>query len=312
MARCKELREIKNNNTWVLWIWNEYKRLKGIINYKRKSDEEMVKDIYFKKMNEKLNLNNPIKYNEKVQWLKLYYKNPVMTTCADKYLVRSHLKNKGFGDLLNNLIKVYESVDEIRLNELPNKFVLKGTHGSGWNIIVNDKNNFNWIAWKLVMKSWLNQNFYYYGREWPYKDIKPRIICEEFLEDSQGEGINDYKVFCFNGEPKFVQVDVSRFTSHKKNFYDLDWNLMPLKINEENINVGIDKPKNFNLMIKIARELSNDFPHVRVDFYEVKEQLVFGELTFFPNNGTGRIFPEEYEIVLGKWLKLPSIKLVKT
>lgn len=290
-------------NPWVIWLWNENRRKKGLEEYNKISDEEYVKNLYYSKFNKELNLENPKTFNEKINWMKLNYKNKNATICADKYEVRKYLEDRGYNWLLNDLLGVYENVDEINIDKLPNRFVLKATHGSGWNLIVKNKNDIKWKPWKLVMKSWLKQNFYYYGREWVYKDMKPRIVCEKFLEDKNGE-LLDYKVYCFNGEPKFIQVDVDRFGNHTANYYNICWGNMPFQYDDENSGRIIEKPKNLKEILEISRDLSRDFPHVRVDFYEVNGKLYFGELTFFSASGTAKFNPEKYDEIVGSWLKI--------
>lgn len=298
----ERLRELKKN-PWILWIWNERRRIKGNKEYKKISDEQFVKRFYYNAFGETLDLSNPITFNQKLNYLKLNYKNPIATKCADKYEVRDYLKSRGYEYLLNDLIDVYEDVSEIDISKLPNKFVLKGTHGSGWNLIVKDKNKINWMPWKLIMKSWLKQNFYYYGREYVYKDMKPRIICEKYLEDSNNE-LLDYKIYCFNGVPKFIQIDVDRFTNHTANYYDTSWNEMNFQYDDEHSGRVIEKPKNLDKMLEISKELSEEFEHVRVDFYEVDGKLYFGELTFFTASGAGKFNPPEYDEIMGNWLRL--------
>lgn len=299
----KDKLKVLKKNPWVLWIWNERRRIKGNKEYNKISDEEFVKKFYYNAFNKELNLENPKTFNEKLNWMKINYKNENATICADKYEVRKYLQDRGYGWLLNDLIGVYDKVEDIHIDKLPSKFVLKGTHGSGWNLIVKDKNKISWTPWKLVMKSWLKQNFYYYGREWVYKNMKPRIICEKYLEDNNGE-LLDYKIYCFNGQPKFIQVDVDRFKNHTANYYDTEWNTMPFQYDDENSGRIIDKPKNLNEMVEVSKNLSKEFPHVRVDFYEVNGKLYFGELTFFTSSATGRFQPEEYDEIIGSWLKL--------
>ncbi|HII4406635.1 ATP-grasp fold amidoligase family protein [Clostridium perfringens] len=290
-------------NTLILWLWNERRRKKGIKNFNKINDEEFIKNFYYKSFNKEIDLKNPKTFNEKLNWLKLNCKNKAATQCADKYEVRRYIENKGYGYILNELFGVYESVKDIDIDKLPKKFVLKATHGSGWNLIVNDKNKINWIMWKLIIKSWLKQNFYYYGREWVYRDIKPRIVCEKFLSDSNNE-LLDYKIYCFNGIPKFIQVDVDRFTNHTANYYDIEWNILNFQYDDENSGRILKKPKTLNEMIKISKDLSSEFEHVRIDFYEVDGKLYFGEMTFFTASGTGKFNPEEYDKILGSWLTL--------
>ncbi|WP_172686400.1 ATP-grasp fold amidoligase family protein [Clostridium perfringens] len=295
--------KILKKNTLILWLWNERRRKKGIKNFNKINDEEFIKNFYYKSFNKEIDLKNPKTFNEKLNWLKLNCKNKAATQCADKYEVRRYIENKGYGYILNELFGVYESVKDIDIDKLPKKFVLKATHGSGWNLIVNDKNKINWIMWKLIIKSWLKQNFYYYGREWVYRDIKPRIVCEKFLSDSNNE-LLDYKIYCFNGIPKFIQVDVDRFTNHTANYYDIEWNILNFQYDDENSGRILKKPKTLNEMIKISKDLSSEFEHVRIDFYEVDGKLYFGEMTFFTASGTGKFNPEEYDKILGSWLTL--------
>ena len=301
----EKLKNLKKN-PWILWIWNEQRRIKGEKNFKKINDEEFVKKFYKNAFGNELDLENPVTFNEKLNWLKLNLKNPNATICADKYEVRKYIENKGYGYILNDLLGVYDNVEEIDIDRLPDRFVLKGTHGSGWNLIVKDKNKVNWKPWKLIMKSWLRQNFYYYGREWVYKDIKPRIICEKFLEDSNKE-LLDYKIYCFNGIPKFIQIDVDRFTNHTANYYDVEWNETDFQYSNENSGRKIEKPKNLKEMLEISKVLSEEFEHVRVDFYEVDGKLYFGELTFFTASGTGKFNPEKYDELIGSWLHLDGI-----
>lgn len=292
-------------NPLILWIWNETRRVKGERNFRKISDEEFTKKLYYSSFGKYPNLENPQTFNEKLHWLKLNYRNELMVICSDKYKVREYLEKKGYGYLLNDLIGVYYSVNEIDINRLPEKFVLKGAHGSGWNLIVHDKNKIKWFPWRLVMKSWMKQNLYYYGREWNYRDIKPSIVCERYLEDSNGELI-DYKFYCFNGQPKLIQVDIDRFGNHSANYYDDNWNYLNIQWGDEKSYRDLKKPINFEEMLEISKDLSSKFPHVRVDFYEVDGKLYLGELTFFSASGTARFQPDEYDSLVGSWLQLPK------
>lgn len=301
----EKLKNLKKN-PWILWIWNEQRRIKGEKNFKKINDEEFVKKFYKNAFGNELDLENPVTFNEKLNWLKLNLKNPNATICADKYEVRKYIENKGYGYILNDLLGVYDNVEEIDIDRLPDRFVLKGTHGSGWNLIVKDKNKVNWKPWKLIMKSWLRQNFYYYGREWVYKDMKPRIICEKYLEDYTG-ALTDYKIYCFNGIPKFIKVHTDRYDNHRANYYDMEWNLLEFTDKNGNSNREIIKPINLKKMVDISKDLSKEFQHVRVDFYEVNGKLYFGELTFFTASGAGKFNPEKYDEIIGSWLNLDEI-----
>lgn len=284
-------------------------KLKEIYLKKCVSDEQLIKKRFRKRLGREVNLKNPTKYNDKLQWLKLYWKDPLATKCADKYEVREFIEEEIGEKYLNELYSVYESVDEINLDELPNSFVLKGTHGSGYNIICKDKTLMNWEKEFKKMKRWLRNNYYWSKREWVYKDIKPRIICEKYMEDETGKAPMDYKIFCFSGKPKMIQVDVDRFGEHKQNFYDIDWNFMNVEIeNFSDQSVEVERPKLLNEMLKLSEKLSKNFPQVRVDFYSFNNKIIFGELTFFHHSGMGKFFPPEFEEEMGSYFKLPINK----
>src|SRR5699024_7472361 len=228
-------------------------------------------------------------------------------TCADKYAVRDHVKRVIGKKYLNTLYKKFNTVDEIKFNELPTSFVLKSTHGTGDIIICEDKEKLNWENVKKTMRSWLNRNVYWITREWVYKDITPGIICEKYLCTEENIPPNDYKFFCFNGEPKLIQVDANRFANHSQSYYDIDWNPKNVHIGTStNDNMKITKPDNLEEMIEISRKLSTGFPHVRVDLYNIEGLIIFGELTFFHRNGLAKFHPSEFEKEMGGWLILPN------
>lgn len=269
------------------------------------SDEKIIRRRFKKKLGREVVLNNPILFNDKIQWLKLNWYDYKATQSADKYEVRKLIND----EYLNELYAVYDSVEEIDISKLPTSFVLKGTHGSGFNIICTDKTKMNWEEEFKKMRRWFKINYYLYSREWVYKDIKPRIICEKFIEQNDGKELRDYRFFCFNGEPKFITVDFN-ITDKKKtrrNLYDLDWNLTENEISyPKEVNLQIDKPAKLNEMITLSKKLSSTFPHARIDFYYIKEKIIFGEITFFHQSGMGNIKPIEFEKKMGEWLKLPQ------
>lgn len=284
-----------------------FDKIKKIILKNIYTDESLIKRKFKKRLGREVELDNPVKFNDKLQWLKLNWYDPLATKAADKYGVREIVAERIGPEYLNELYGVYESVDEINLDELPQSFVLKGTHGSGYNIICKDKNKMDWKKEFKKMERWLNINYFWQNREWVYKDIKPRIICEKYLEDPETDDLRDYKIFCFNGEPKLVQVHLDRFNSHKRNFYNIDWNFIDVEnANPNEEDIEIKEPKNFDKMLRLSKILSEGFPHVRVDFYEVKNKMYFGELTFFHGSGMEWFSPEEFEITLGNWLELPK------
>lgn len=301
-----KIRENLKNNEAIVRTYDKFKEFyyRHVI-----SDEELIRKKFKKRLGREVDLENPIKFNDKLQWLKLNWHDPIATKCADKYEVREIVKEKIGEEYLNELIGVYESVDEINIDELPEKFVLKGTHGSGFNIICKDKNELNWDLEFKKMRLWLKNNYYLSKREWVYRDIKPRIICEKYLEEFETGELRDYKIFCFNGEPRLIQVDFDRFKNHKRNLYDLNWNLIDAKIQYPNDPfVKIDRPQKLCEMLKLSKKLSEDFPHVRVDFYHIDSKLIFGELTFFHGAGFEKFWPEDFEEKMGSWLQLPKRK----
>ncbi len=265
------------------------------------SDEKAVKRFYKRKTGKDLNLENPQSFSEKMNWYKLNHRDPVMQQCADKVAVREYVKSKGYGGCLNELYGVYDKVSDIDINALPDQFALKASHGSHMNYIVKDKAAFNWKQAKIMMRSWLRQNIYWSGREWVYKDIPHRIIAEKYLEDETGE-LKDYKFFCFNGKPYYMQFDGDRFINHYRNFYDMDKKELAIEC-EYPGKPGIDFPlkaEDFESMKKMARDLAKPFQHVRVDFYLVNGEIYFGELTFFHNSGITWFQPEDYDEEWGK------------
>ena len=266
------------------------------------NDKKAVKKYYYNSSKGKiLDLENPCSFSEKQQWYKLYSNNPLMAQCADKHDVRQYIIDCGYEDLLNEQYGVYDSVKDIPINSLPDRFVLKAAHASGWNLIVRDKSSINWKHEKRTMKLWLKQNIYWSGREWVYKNLKKRIVAEKYLEDESG-GLLDYKFYCFNGKPAFLQVEVGRFTDENtRNFYDLDWNLLPFgKGMPHNPNITIPAPSGFEEMKKIAKDLCTPFSFVRVDLYQADGKIYFGELTFFPAGGAADFIPFEYDEIVGK------------
>lgn len=270
------------------------------------NDRDAIIKYYKKKSNgRKVALDNPVLFSEKLQWYKLNHRDPLMERVANKYTVREYIKEIGYGYLLNEIYGVYTDVDDIDFSKLPNRFVLKGTHGSGFNIIVKDKSKLNRRQAKLMMKSWLKQHIAWSGREWVYEKMPRHIIAEKYLEDETGE-LRDYKFYCFNGTPAFMQLEVGRGTAHNtRNFYDMDWQLMPFgKELPHNPNLKVSRPALFEQMKAIASDLCKPFQYVRVDLYQVGGRVYFGELTFFPAGGAPDFVPAKYDAVVGKMWKL--------
>lgn len=289
-------------------VTNVYTKLRTLYFKYFLTDLTLIRRKFKKRTGRNVEFKAPTKYNDKLQWLKLYWKDPLAATCADKYEVRKTVKDLIGNKYLNEIYGVYESVDQININNLPDSFVLKGTHGSGFNIICEDKSKLNWKSEFQTMKRWLNYNYYWQNREWVYKGLKPRIISEKFLSDARGIPPMDYKIFCFHGEPKIIQVDIDRFGGHKQNFYDTEWNFRDVEIWCDNDkSIELTKPVNFNEMLEVSRKLSKPFPHVRVDLYNLDGQIIFGELTFFHLSGMQKFRNEALEKEMGKWLRLEQI-----
>lgn len=271
------------------------------------SDEEAIKKYYRKESKGKLevNLNNPKRFSEKLQWYKLNSRRPLMQRCADKYAVRDYLKEIGCDYLLNDIIHVYDKVSQINIDELPDSFVLKASHGSGQNIIVKNKNNINWLKAKVMMWMWMHQHIAWSGREWVYEKMPRHIVAEKYLQDDSG-GLKDYKFFCFNGKPRFMQLEVGRFTKYNtRNFYDMNWHLLPFgKEICHNPDVTVEVPDKFEEMKTIAERLAKPFQFVRIDLYEVKNKIFFGEFTFFPAGGAPDFVPDEYDAIVGDMWRL--------
>jgi len=267
-----------------------------------------VKVYYEYYTGKKLDLTTPREFNEKIQWLKVYYKDPRLTQLVDKYSVRSFVKERVGAKYLNELLGVYEHPNEVDFSALPDKFVIKGVHGYNWNLIVEDKSQLS--AWKarLKFRKWLSRNYYYRGGlEWAYKHVKPRLIAEAYLEEIGRKSISDYKFFCFNGEPRFIQVDLDRKESHSRRYLDLDWNPLPFRDTDyPPFDEILEKPESYEEMLQVVRKLAHDFPFVRVDLYNLSGRIVFGEMTFYPADGLLEFVPDSYNQVIGDYLKLPA------
>lgn len=269
---------------------------------------ELIK-WYLNATGENLNLDNPKTFNEKLQWLKIYDSTPLKTKLADKYLVREWFASQIGEQYLVPLIGVWDKFEDIDFDLLPRKFALKANHGSGWNVIVSDKDKMNYAKTKEKFDRWMSMDFSLVGGfELYYKVIPPKIIAEQFLENTQG--LIDYRFYCFNGEPKQTWVDIFSGTpNHKREIYDTEWNKMPIKCKWPNANGLLDKkPDCYDEMLTIARKLSKDFAFVRVDFYEVEAKIYMGEMTFNPMSGIGEIEPLEYDLIMGDMIKLPTKK----
>lgn len=271
-------------------------------------DEVFLKLVYRGRMGKKLNIKNPITYNEKIQWLKLNDRNPLYTKLVDKYEVKQYVSEKISSNIIIPTLGVWNSVDEIDFDSLPNQFVLKCTHDSGGLVICKDKSKLNIPETKKILNRCLKKNYYGQNREWPYKNVIPRIIAEKFIVDESGTELKDYKFFCFNGKPLFMFIATDRPHDTRFDFYDMEFNHLPFTNGHENSEKNLTKPKSFNEMIQLAQEISKDFVHVRVDFYDVNGTVYFGEITFYHWSGMKPFVPEEWDYKFGEFIDLNIVK----
>lgn len=268
-----------------------------------------IKLRYLRKMGKWLDLDNPVTFNEKLQWLKAYDHNPLYTSIVDKQEVKKIIADKIGSEYIIPTLAVYERPEDIDWEKLPERFVLKCTHDSGGVVVCKDKDQLDRKKALKKLSKHYKRNYYYNKREWPYKNIKPRIIAEAYMEDRDGSGeLKDYKFFCFDGVPKmlFVASDRHKKTETKFDFFDMDFKHLPIINGHPNSDVPPQKPASFEQMKKLAAELSAGFPHVRVDLYEINGKIYFGEMTLYHYSGTVPFEPEIWDTTMGEWLKLPK------
>ena len=267
-------------------------------------DKIMLSLQYYIKMGKKCNFRKPNTWTEKLQLYKMYYRNPLLGTCVDKYEVRGYVEQKGLANNLVKLYGVYSNANDIDFDTLPNSFILKTTDGGGGNnvIIVNDRSALDTDYLRRKLNSWINIKDINAGREWAYTQIKKsQIIAEELLINDKcpEAGIEDFKILCFHGEPKYIIIDKDRYIDHKRNFYDINWNRVDVTTDHAQFDTPYPKPENLTKMLEIAKILSKDFPFVRVDLYNVNGNIYFGELTFYPWSGYVAFTPTEFDEHLG-------------
>ena len=277
----------------------------GLLNFI--PDKIYLKAVFKAETGYSLDLQHPKTYNEKLQWIKLYDRNPAYIIYSDKYKVRSYIDKAIGRQYLIPLIGVYKKAEDIPWDLLPNRFVLKCNHASGTNIICKDKEVLDIKAASKKLNKWLKCNQFWGAREWCYKEIEPCIICEEFIETADGNTPDDYKFMCFNGEPRLIQVHHDRFGNHTLDYYTTQWNKADLKRIDANRSTNIiPKPKKLEEMINIARTLSKDMYYARVDLYYSNNQILFGEITLYPTGGFSTFSTYEDDLKLGSYLKLPT------
>ncbi|MBR3610306.1 MAG: glycosyl transferase [Oscillospiraceae bacterium] len=301
-------------NTLIGVIFDKNARYRFLANRGRKKDvpaEEFVKIRYRIDMGKELDLENPVTYTEKLQWLKLYDHRPEYTTMVDKYGVKEYVSKKIGEKYVIPLLGVWEKVDDIDFNSLPERFVLKTTHDSGGIVICKDKSKLDIHAAKRKLSYFMKRNYYDCNREWPYKNVKHRIIAEEYMEDSRQGELRDYKFFTFGGEPKVLYIAQGRGKGEPTvaDFFDMDYNHLPFTIDHDMAPVPPEKPQCFEEMKELAAKLSAGTPQLRVDFYEVDGKVYFGEMTFFHCSGLAPFRPEAWDKKFGDWVVLPEKRI---
>lgn len=299
----KVLKGVRNPSRIILRIWVLCSKIIS-------SDKLFLRVYYFLAVGEKLNLNNPELFTEKIQWLKLNNRSNLCTQMVDKYDVRKIIRERIGDEYLIPLYGVWDKFNDINFNELPDRFVLKTTHDSGTVIVCKDKKELDIEKARKKINKSLKRNYFWKGREYPYKNVKPKIIAEELMCNKDGSDLADYKFFCFDGEPKILFYASDRFNEKKEpakfDYYDMELHHLPIKSKgHKNSGVILNNIVNFDLMKDLAKQLSSGFPHLRVDLYLINSRIYFGELTFHHDGGIVPFIPKEWDKILGEMIKLP-------
>lgn len=273
-------------------------------------DRIYLQIVYFRHFKKFIDFDNPKTFNEKIQWLKLNYRKEEYTNLVDKYRVKQYITKLIGEEYVIPTLEVWKNVDDIDFKSLPEKFVLKCNNDSGGIVICKNKKDFDEAKAKSFLKERLKNNGYWYGREWPYKNVKPCIIAEKYMEDSISKDLKDYKFFCFNGSMEFFDIDIDRFIEHRSNYYDRNGNFLPFGKTycPPDYTKKIEMPKNLDKMIELAETISHNTVLSRIDFYEIDGQVYFGEITFYPGSGFSPFTDEKWDYKLGDMIDLPNIK----
>jgi hypothetical protein len=254
----------------------------------------------------KLNIRHPVTFSDKIVWLKLYHDIPNGHVMVDKYLVRQLVADRIGPDYLVPLLGHWQDANDIDFDALPDRFVAKASHGSGWNIVCEDRSRLDIPQARRTLNKWLAMNYYWFGRERPYRNCPPCIVVEKHLGDLAPGDVRDYKFFCFGGEPRYVQVDVDRYGDHRQAFYDMEWNKHRFRQLYPAFEGTMERPADLEEMQSVARKLSAGLPFARIDLFNHAGRVWFGEITFHPHGGFAPFFPPEYDIRLGHELRLPG------
>lgn len=306
-----KVRNLSHENKIINHFYLFANRVK-IVSLSFLSDGIFAKMKYRENTGRRLRLENPLTFNEKLWWLKINNRDPLLTICSDKYKVRDYVRECGLGHILNTMYGVYDKADEIDFNKLPEKAFIKTNHGSAINVLFDRNKPFDIKKFIKKFNVALKQNYYLQSREWNYKNIEPKIIVEKVLEDGENNSLIDYRFLCFDGVVKLIFIDIETAAvdgTHnpyaKRNVYDKDFNYLDIKVGREQFDRStITKPENFDKMIEYAQKLSEPFPFCRVDLYNLDGQIYFGEITFYPGGATQIIEPEEWEKKLGDWIDI--------
>ena len=288
--------------------WYAYFGNRGLLNWM--SDEAYLKLAFRMNMNQKLDLKNPKTFNEKLQWLKLYDRKPEYTRMVDKYEAKQYVAERIGEEYIVPTLGVWDRFDDIDFDSLPDQFVLKTTHDSGGLVICRDKSKLDVATVKKTLERCLKRNYYYASREWPYKNVKPRILAEAYMEDpQQPNGLRDYKFFCFSGEPRFLYISegLEDHSTASISFLEMDWRFAPFRRSDYKPFSRLpEKPQHYDEMVQLARKLAGDMAFVRVDLYEISGRIYFSEITFSPCSGMVPFEPKEWDEKLGSWIRLPE------
>ena len=297
-----KIKQLKNPYRIVFFLSN-----RRLLNWM--GDRSYLKLRYRAMMAKKLNLKDPKTYTAKLQWLKLYDRNPAYISLVDKHAVRSYVKETIGEEYLIPHYGVWDHFGDIPFEQLPQSFVLKCTHDSGGMLICQDKSRLNLDEARKKMEKARTRSFFKLNREWPYKNVTPRIIAEQYMENTKTKDLRDYKFFCFDGVPKLMFVATDRQTQGedtKFDFFDMDYQHLQIVNGHPNAPITPERPVNFELMKELAAKLSKGIPHVRVDFYEVDGRVYFGEMTFYHFSGTVPFQPGYWDKTIGDWITLPQ------
>lgn len=289
-----------------------YTRIFDALNYRKMlnwlPDKVFLNAAFRARFGRKLDLKNPKTFNEKLQWMKLYNRNPVYTMMVDKYLVRNYVREIIGEEYLIPLLGAWDDPDKIDFDKLPMQFVLKCNHNSGLGMcICKDKNKLDIAKVKNDLRKGLKQDYYLTGREWPYKNVPRKIIAEKYMVDESGYELKDYKYYCFDGKVRIVMINSDRMSSleTKANYFDENYQPLDFVWGYENAKIPPAKPEKFEEMKSLAEKLSKGIPHVRIDFYQTPQGIFFGEMTFFDGSGFDTIEPIEWDYKIGSWINLP-------